>query len=171
MTCVIRRSSGILAFLVVAVRLVVGAVQAIGAGGQAVGASEAAGATARPNIVLIVADDHGKDALGCYGNPLIKTPALDRLAATGTLFTRAFCTTASCSASRSVILTGLHNHANGTYGHTHGKHHFSCFENVVTLPRMMSDAGYRTGRVGKKHYAPERAFPWDWQRWPCSSFS
>lgn len=119
---------------------------------------------ARPDIVLIVSDDHGREALGCYGNPAVRTPNLDALAADGVRFTRSFCTTASCAASRSVILTGLHNHANGTYGHTHGAHHFSCFADVVTLPRMMADAGYRTGRVGKRHYAPESLFPWDWER-------
>ncbi len=70
----------------------------------------------KPNIVLIVSDDHGTDALGCYGNPAIETPGLDNLAADGTLFTDANCTTASCSPSRSVILTGLHNHRNGQYG-------------------------------------------------------
>ena len=67
----------------------------------------------RPNVVLIVSDDHGLDALGCYGNKVIKTPNLDQLAAEGVRFTNAFCTTASCSASRSVILTGMYNHANG----------------------------------------------------------
>ncbi len=50
----------------------------------------AAAAAVRPNIVLIVADDHGRDALGCYGNPVIKTPHLDALAADGTRFTHAF---------------------------------------------------------------------------------
>src|SRR5262249_39472627 len=64
------------------------------------------------NVVLFVTDDQGQDA-GCYGNKVLKTPNLDRLAAEGTLFKYAFCTTASCSASRSVILSGLHNHANG----------------------------------------------------------
>src|SRR5690242_1690299 len=76
------------------------------------------------NVVLFVTDDQGQDA-GCYGNRVIKTPNLDRLAAEGTLFKYSFCTTASCSASRSVILTGMHNHANGHYGHEHSYHHFS----------------------------------------------
>jgi len=115
----------------------------------------------RPNIVLIVSDDHGREALGCYGNPAITTSAIDALAADGVRFTNAFCTTASCAASRSAILTGMHNHANGTYGHTHGKHHFSCFDEVRTLPAMMKDGGYRTGREGKQHYAPDRLFPFD----------
>src|SRR5262245_21543672 len=71
--------------------------------------------TAHPagkNIVLVVTDDQSPDA-GCYGNRAIKTPHLDALAAEGVRFTHAFCTTASCSASRSVLLTGLYNHANG----------------------------------------------------------
>jgi len=116
----------------------------------------------RPNIVLIVSDDHGRESLGCYGNPVIKTPNLDVLAQEGVRFTNSFCTTASCAASRSVILTGLYNHANGTYGHTHGYHHFSCFDNVVTLPAILNKGGYRTGRIGKKHYAPENIFPFQW---------
>ena len=70
------------------------------------------------NVVLIVTDDQGQDA-GCYGNPVIKTPNLDALAADGTRFKNAYCTTASCSPSRSVILTGLFNHANGQYGLEH----------------------------------------------------
>ena len=112
----------------------------------------------RPNIVLIVADDHGRDT-GAYGNASIRTPNLDALAADGVRFTNAFCTTASCAASRSVILTGVYNHANGTYGHTHAAHHFACFEDTITLPALMNQAGYRTARVGKMHYAPERLFP------------
>ena len=118
----------------------------------------------RPNIVVIVSDDHGRETLGCYGNSAASTPNLDRLAGSGVRFTNSFCTTASCAASRSVILTGLYNHANGTYGHTHGAHHFACFEDVRTLPAMMGEAGYRTGRVGKRHYAPEHLFPWDWEQ-------
>ncbi len=116
----------------------------------------------RPNIVLMVADDHGRETLGCYGNPAIRTPHLDALARDGVRFTNAFCPSASCAASRSVILTGMHNHATGAYGHTHGCHHFSCFDTVQTLPAMLSQAGYRTGRVGKRHYAPEHIFPFDW---------
>ena len=118
--------------------------------------------TGRPNIVLIVSDDHGRESLRCYGNKVIQTPHLDALAQDGIRFTNAFCTTASCAASRSTILTGLHNHATGTYGHTHGCHHFSCFDGVKTLPARLAEGGYRTGRVGKRHYAPDHLFPFDW---------
>lgn len=117
-------------------------------------------AAAPRNVVLIVTDDQGQDA-GCYGNPVLKTPHLDRLAAEGTRFTHAFCTTASCSASRSVILTGLHNHANAQYGHQHSYHHFSSYDTVKSLPALLAEAGYRTGRIGKLHVAPESVYRWE----------
>src|SRR6478609_8111133 len=83
-------------------------------------------AAAERNILLVVTDDMSPDA-GCYGNSVIRTPHLDRLAAEGVRMTNAFCTTASCSASRSVLLTGLHNHANAQYGHEHSYHHFRTY--------------------------------------------
>lgn len=109
------------------------------------------------NVVLFVTDDQSPD-LGCYGNPVVQTPNMDQLAADGLRFTHAFCTTASCSASRSVILTGLHNHANGHYGHQHAYHKFSSYDWIQTLPVMLSKAGYRTARVGKHHNAPESVY-------------
>ncbi|GAB3960005.1 hypothetical protein GCM10028805_57140 [Spirosoma harenae] len=112
----------------------------------------------RPNIVLIVADDHGRETVGCYGNSAIKTPHIDELAADGVRFSHAFCTTASCSPSRSVLLTGLHNHANGMYGLQHQEHHFSSFDTVRSLPVLLEQAGYRTARIGKLHVAPEMAY-------------
>ena len=112
-----------------------------------------------PNIVLIVADDHGQGDLGCYGNAAVKTPNLDALASEGIRFNRAHCTSASCSASRSVILTGLYNHANGQFGHQHHFHHFSAYDHVYSLPVFLEElAGYHTGRIGKYHVAPEKVF-------------
>lgn len=111
-----------------------------------------------PNVILFVSDDHGTDALGCYGNPVIKTPNLDKLAAEGIRFTNAYCTSASCAASRSVILTGQFGHATGSYGHVHDYHHFSTFENVQSLPVLLQDAGYETARIGKYHLAPESVY-------------
>ncbi len=112
---------------------------------------------APPNVILFVTDDQGRDA-GCYGNPVIRTPNLDALAADGTVFTHAFCTTASCSASRSVILSGLHNHANGHYGHAHAYHKFGSYPELRSLPVRLSDAGYRTILVGKYHVLPEATY-------------
>jgi N-sulfoglucosamine sulfohydrolase len=114
----------------------------------------------RPNIVLLVTDDMGADA-GCYGNPVIKTPHLDALAKDGIRLTHAFCTTASCSASRSVILTGLHNHATAHFGHAHAYHHFSAYKTVKSLPVLLTEAGYRTGRIGKLHVEPPEVFKWE----------
>ncbi len=118
-------------------------------------------ADGRPNIVLFVSDDHGTDALGCYGNPVIKTPYLDRLAQQGVRFVNAYCTSASCAASRSVILTGLYGHATGSYGHVHDYHHFSTFETVKSLPVLLAEAGYHTARIGKYHLAPPSVYRFD----------
>ncbi|MEC8935091.1 MAG: sulfatase-like hydrolase/transferase, partial [Planctomycetota bacterium] len=115
---------------------------------------------ARGNIVMFVVDDQGRDA-GCYGNKAIKTPNLDKLAADGTVFQHAYCTTASCSASRSVILTGLHNHSNGQYGHQHSYHNFHTRKSVRSLPVLLSGAGYRTASIGKYHVQPEEVYHFD----------
>ena len=123
--------------------------------------TSAAARDKRPNIVLIVTDDHGRGDLGCYGNPAIKAPNLDKLAAEGVHFTNAFCTTASCSASRSVILSGLYNHYNGQYGHQHAYHHFISFDRVRSLPVLLSQSGYRTVRIGKYHVAPDEVYQFD----------
>jgi N-sulfoglucosamine sulfohydrolase len=121
----------------------------------------AAAERTRPNVVLIVSDDHGRGDLGCYGNPVIQTPHLDRLAAEGVRFNNAFCTSASCSASRSVILSGLYNHRNGQYGHQHAYHHFMSFDWVRSLPVLLTEGGYRTARIGKYHVAPEEVYQFD----------
>ena len=112
------------------------------------------------NVLLIVADDQGLD-LGAYGNPVLRTPNLDRLAARGTLFTDAFATVSSCSPSRSVIYTGLYSHSNGMYGLAHDVHNQHLLPSVRTLPQLLKAAGYRTGLVGKKHILPESALPFD----------
>jgi N-sulfoglucosamine sulfohydrolase len=115
---------------------------------------------AQKNVVMFVVDDQGLDA-GCYGNPVIQTPNLDQLAREGTRFTNAFCTTASCSASRSVILSGLQNHANGQYGHMHSYNNFHSHTNIRTLPVLLSESGYRTASVGKYHVQPEAVYHFD----------
>jgi N-sulfoglucosamine sulfohydrolase len=112
------------------------------------------------NVVLIVTDDQGT-VLGCYDNPVVKTPNIDALAADATRFKNAFCTTSSCSPSRSVILTGLFNHANGMYGLEHGYNHFQSFNNVKSLPVVLGEAGYRTARTGKLHVSPANVFKFD----------
>lgn len=112
------------------------------------------------NILLLIADDLGLHT-GAYGDANARTPNLDKMASEGVRFSNAFCTTASCSASRSVILSGLYNHANGHYGHAHAEHHFSYLPFVKPLPALLKDAGYRTGVIGKLHVNPLDRFRWD----------
>lgn len=109
------------------------------------------------NVVLIVTDDQSQDA-GFYGNDVIQTPNLDSFASQSTVFSNAYATTASCSASRSVILSGLHNHRTAQYGHTHNYHHFRSYEDLETLPVLMARTGYRTASIGKYHVAPEEVY-------------
>ncbi|MCP4190814.1 MAG: sulfatase [Planctomycetaceae bacterium] len=115
--------------------------------------------TAEKNILFIITDDESP-TLGCYGDPIAVTPAIDAIAEDGMIFRNAFATTASCSASRSVIMSGLHNHRNGQFGHQHHFHKFASFHDVVSLslPRVMDGAGYRTGQIGKYHVAPEPVY-------------
>ena len=114
---------------------------------------------AERNILFIITDDESP-TLGCYGDKVAVTPAIDAIARDGMIFRNAFATTASCSASRSVVLSGLHNHQNGQYGHQHSFHKFASFHDVVSLslPRVMDRAGYRTGHIGKYHVAPEPVY-------------
>lgn len=114
---------------------------------------------AERNVIFFITDDESP-TLGCYGDAAAATPAIDAVAADGTVFTNAFATTASCSASRSVVMSGLHNHANGQYGHQHAYHKFASYGNVVSLalPRVMAGAGYRTAHIGKFHVAPEEVY-------------
>ena len=65
------------------------------------------------NVIVIVGDDHSSRALGCYGNNIVQTPNLDRLASEGTIFTNAYSNAPVCSASRQSILTGKYPHATG----------------------------------------------------------
>ena len=117
---------------------------------------------AERNIIFFVTDDESP-TLGCYGDRAARTPAIDAVAADGTLFLNAYATTASCSASRSVIMSGLHNHMNGQYGHQHDYHKFASWHNVMALalPRVLANEGYRTAHIGKYHVAPEEVYHYE----------
>lgn len=100
----------------------------------------------RPNIVVIVSDDHRADVLGCAGHPIAITPTLDRLAADGVRFENAFVTTSICAASRASILTGLPEAA---HHFTFGRPPLDRGLSLASYPARLRDAGYRTGFVGK----------------------
>ncbi|MEO0966479.1 MAG: sulfatase [Planctomycetota bacterium] len=118
------------------------------------------------NVVVIIGDDIGLQ-LGTYGDPDAITPAVDRLAAEGTRFDRAYATAATCSASRASLLTGLHAHASGQYGHSHTVGRFHTYASVQSLPRILKDNGYRTAVFGKLHVSPLDVYPFD--RWEKGS--
>jgi N-sulfoglucosamine sulfohydrolase len=114
-----------------------------------------------PNILLITTDDQGMQA-GCYGDKLAITPNLDQLAAEGVLFSRAYVTHASCSPSRSSILTGLYPHQNGHIGLAGGHPEYALKPGISTLPVLLKKEGYYTGILGKLHLMPADRFPFDY---------
>ena len=113
-----------------------------------------------PNVLLITADDLGLQ-LGCYGDETVPTPRLDALAARGVRFETAYVTQASCSPSRSSILTGLFPHASGQYGLMAAGFRLHDALAGKTLPAYMKQRGYRTGRLGKFHVGPPASYPFD----------
>lgn len=118
-------------------------------------------ASAAPkNVLLLVADDLGFQ-VGCYGDPVAKTPNLDALAKSGTRFTHAFASVASCSPSRATILTGMPTHQCGQYGLAHATHNAHSFRTVKGLPALLGPAGYRTGVIAKLHVQPKEVYPFD----------
>jgi len=119
-----------------------------------------AGAAAPKNVVLLIGDDLGLQ-VGCYGDPVAKTPHIDALAKSGTRFTHAFASVSSCSPSRATILTGLPTHACGQYGLAHATHNQHSFRNVRGLPALLAPAGYRSGVIAKLHVQPKEVFPFD----------
>ncbi len=100
----------------------------------------------RPHVLLICVDDL-KPALGCYGDALAKTPNIDRLAARGTLFEKAYCNQAVCSPSRNALLVGLRSQTIGIYDLA--TNFRRAVPNAVTLPQHFKQHGYRTEALGK----------------------
>jgi arylsulfatase A-like enzyme len=110
-----------------------------------------------PNVVLIMTDNHGAWTLGCYGNPDIPTPNIDRLANEGMRFTRAFSSNPVCSPTRATYLTGLLPSQHGVHCFLRrneaqmGPNPYSTIGEFRTLPKVLSEAGYHCGLVGKWH--------------------
>ena len=115
------------------------------------------------NVLLLISDNQSWYDVGCYGNKVVQTPNLDRLADEGVRFRQAFATTASCGPSRAVMYTGLLTHSNGQYAHPHREHNQEIRPDVTTVFSMLKSNGYRTGLVGKDHIRPLEKYPIDFK--------
>lgn len=110
------------------------------------------------NILFLMTDQQRIDTLGCYGNPSGHTPNLDRLAAEGTVFDRAYTPTAICTPARASLLTGLHPFEHGllsNYEWNSGQRD-ELPQGTPTFAEELSRSGYRLGHVGKWHVGRER---------------
>ena len=121
------------------------------------------GQSARKNVVLLISDNQTWMDVGCYGNSVVRTPNIDRLASTGIRFESAFATTASCGPSRAVIYSGLLTHRNGQYAHPHREHNQEIRPDVTTVFEMLKGNGYRTALIGKDHVRPLEKYPIDFK--------
>jgi arylsulfatase B len=115
-------------------------------------------AAERPNIVFIITDDQGYGDLGCTGNPVIRTPHIDALAAESSQLAD-YHVAPTCSPTRAALLTGHWTDRTGVWHTVNGRSMLR--ENEITVARMLQDAGYATGHFGKWHlgdnfpYRPE----------------
>jgi arylsulfatase A-like enzyme len=101
----------------------------------------------RPNVLLLMGDDHAAYAVGCYGSAQVRTPNLDRLAAQGMRFDRAFCNSPVCTPSRQSLLTGRLPHAVGVTLLTS-----ALPARELTLAEHLKAGGYETVSIGKMHF-------------------
>jgi arylsulfatase A-like enzyme len=112
--------------------------------------ARSAGGKRRPNIILVVADDLGRGDLGAYGQRLIRTPNLDRMAREGMRFTDAYAPSPVCAPSRASFMTGLHQgHARVRGNMNRAGERVPLRPEDVTVAEVLEGAGYRTGLVGK----------------------
>lgn len=107
--------------------------------------------TPKPNILFITTDQQRRDTLGCYGNPYIKTPHLDKLASQGTRFTQAYCESPVCLPCRNTMITGKSARNHGVT-----VHNASLRNDEQTLGHVLQEHGYTTHFIGKPHFKSQQ---------------
>ena len=106
----------------------------------------------RPNILLIMSDEHAPQFCGCYGHPVVQTPNLDRLAAEGTLFKNAYTNCPICVPARAAFMTGRYVHDIEVWDN-----HSPLDSGVPTIGTYLSQVGYETTLCGRTHFVgPDR---------------
>ena len=118
--------------------------------------SMAASRSARPNIFMIFTDDTPQRDHGCYGNPHVRTPNIDRLAGEGMVFDNAYTPAPMCGPSRACLYTGLYPVRNGAH-----PNHASVKPNTKSMAHYMKAVGYRVIILGKQHIRPAEYFPFE----------
>lgn len=118
-----------------------------------------------PNFIIFIADDAGMD-IGCYGNPFIKTPNLDKLAESGLICEKAFLTSPQCSPSRISILSGKYPHTTRTEDL-----HTPLPDGINFISTYLRQDGYFTGSNGKTHWGPNGDRQFDWYDERMDTFS
>jgi len=97
-------------------------------------------------------DDQTVNQMSCYGNPILRTPNMDRIAHEGTRFTNCFCTNSLCAPSRASVLTGCYSSRNGITGNSEMKGSEELLNpDIPTFPQLLHEAGYYTALIGKYH--------------------
>lgn len=113
---------------------------------------------AKPNIIIVLADDMGWGDSAAYGHKVIKSPNLDKLASEGVKFTEGYSACGVCSPSRSAILTGRTPYRNGVWRHLSGVHDAHLRASEITYPELLKEVGYETCHVGKWHLLSKHQF-------------
>src|SRR4051812_30093047 len=135
----------------------------------ALGTSVSRAADSKPNILLICVDDL-KPMLGCYGDTTIKSPNIDRLAARGMRFDRAYCNQAVCAPSRNALLTGLRPQTIGIYDL--GTNFRRAVPDAITLPQYFKSHGYHADGLGKIYHNGHGNYDddasWSVPHWPAN---
>ena len=111
----------------------------------------------RFNILFLITDQHNHSVLGCAGNPIVKTPNLDKLASQGARFTNACCATPFCSPTRASLLTGMWPHTHGITQNIAGKK-TGLDDKTVATEQILFDKGYFTNQMGKWHLGDISSF-------------
>lgn len=126
---------------------------------------------AQPNIILIFTDNQMAESLGCYGNPEVHTPNLDRMAGHGTRFAHAYCANAFCSPCRASLLTGKMPSQHGVHSWIDDRRSaewpkgWHALAGQTTLPEEMQTLGYATGLFGKYHLGNPGTPAPGWDNW------